>query len=48
MIARRVQALASSELNKLLAQFIRLARDRPENTVAVNEVTVPIISLTAA
>ena len=45
MIAERVQALALGGLNKLPAHFIRPVHERPENTVAVDGVTVPVISL---
>ena len=45
MTAERVQALALGGLNKLPAQFIRPVHERPENTVAVHGVTVPVISL---
>lgn len=45
MIAERVQALALGGLNKLPAQFIRPAHERPENSAAVDGVTVPVISL---
>uniref|UniRef100_A0A7N2LRP7 Non-haem dioxygenase N-terminal domain-containing protein n=1 Tax=Quercus lobata TaxID=97700 RepID=A0A7N2LRP7_QUELO len=45
MTAERAQALALVGLNKLPAQFIRPAHERPENTVAVVGVTVPVISL---
>lgn len=40
-----MQSLASGLLKELPAQFIRPAHERPENTKAVEGVTVPVISL---
>ncbi|XP_054792836.1 flavonol synthase/flavanone 3-hydroxylase-like [Prosopis cineraria] len=45
MEVERVQCLASGLLKELPAQFIRPADERPENTKAVEGVTVPVISL---
>nr|AFA55179.1 flavonol synthase [Acacia confusa] len=45
MEVERVQCLASGLLNELPTQFIRPAHERPENTKAVEGVTVPVISL---
>lgn len=45
MELKRIQTLASNEMKELPLQFIRPANERPENTKAVEGVTVPIISL---
>ncbi|KAL6957159.1 hypothetical protein U1Q18_037076 [Sarracenia purpurea var. burkii] len=45
MEVERVQALALGGLNELPAQFIRPAHERPENSKAIEGVTVPVISL---
>ncbi|KAF5739672.1 flavonol synthase/flavanone 3-hydroxylase-like [Tripterygium wilfordii] len=45
MGVERVQTLANGELNELPAQFIRPAHERPENTEAIEGLTVPVISL---
>lgn len=45
MELKRIQTLASNEMKELPHQFIRPANERPENTKAVEGVTVPIISL---
>ncbi|GAV84101.1 2OG-FeII_Oxy domain-containing protein/DIOX_N domain-containing protein [Cephalotus follicularis] len=45
MEVARVQALAYSGLNKVPHQFVRPTHERPENTKAINGVTVPVISL---
>ncbi|XP_044479155.1 flavonol synthase/flavanone 3-hydroxylase-like [Mangifera indica] len=45
MEVERVQALAYSGLDELPAQFIRPPHERPENSKAISEVKVPVISL---
>ncbi|KAK6939837.1 Non-hem dioxygenase N-terminal domain [Dillenia turbinata] len=45
MEVERVQALAYGGLHELPAKFIRPADERPENTKAIEGVTVPVISL---
>nr|QFR54186.1 flavonol synthase 1 [Loropetalum chinense var. rubrum] len=45
MEVERVQALAYGGLRELPAQFIRPAHERPENSKAIEGVTVPVISL---
>ncbi|KAH7861687.1 hypothetical protein Vadar_029339 [Vaccinium darrowii] len=45
MEVERVQALAHGGLHELPAQFIRPAHERPENSKAIDGVTVPVISL---
>ncbi|KAI4337785.1 hypothetical protein L6164_016160 [Bauhinia variegata] len=45
MEVKRVQTLAFGELKELPAQFVRPANERPENTNAVEGLTVPVISL---
>ncbi|KAB1205367.1 Flavonol synthase/flavanone 3-hydroxylase [Morella rubra] len=45
MEVERVQALAIGGLKELPEQFIRPAHERPENSKAVEGVTVPVISL---
>ena len=42
---QRVQSLSFDGLNELPIQFIRPAHERPENSKAVEGVTVPVISL---
>lgn len=44
-VVQRVQSLSLGGLNELPAQFIRPAHERPENSKAVEGLTVPIISL---
>ncbi|PSS31792.1 Flavonol synthase/flavanone 3-hydroxylase [Actinidia chinensis var. chinensis] len=44
MEVERVQALSHGGLHELPAQFIRLPHERPENSKAVEGVTVPVIS----
>ncbi|GMN39681.1 hypothetical protein TIFTF001_008918 [Ficus carica] len=46
--AERVQALSCAGLKELPAQFVRPENERPENTKAVEGVTVPVISLAQA
>ena len=45
MEVERVQALAFGDLNELPAKFIRPANERPENSMPLEGVTVPVISL---
>lgn len=45
MEVQRVQALAFGGLKELPEQFIRPAHERPENSKAVEGVSVPVISL---
>ncbi|XP_059630240.1 flavonol synthase/flavanone 3-hydroxylase-like [Cornus florida] len=45
MEVQRVQALAHGALHELPEQFIRPANERPENTKAVEGMTVPVIPL---
>jgi len=45
MEVKRIQTLALNQLKELPPQFIRSANERPENTKALEGVTVPIISL---
>ncbi|XP_058219411.1 flavonol synthase/flavanone 3-hydroxylase-like [Rhododendron vialii] len=45
MVVERVQALANGGLQELPDQFIRPAHERPENSKAIDGVTVPVISL---
>ena len=46
MEVKRIQTLAlNHQLKELPAQFIRPVNERPENTKAVEGVTVPVISL---
>ncbi|GFY85331.1 hypothetical protein Acr_04g0000690 [Actinidia rufa] len=44
MEVERVQALSHGGLHELPAQFIRLPHERPENSKAVEGVTIPVIS----
>lgn len=48
MELERVQALAFEGLHQLPPQFIRPAHERPENSKALQGVTVPVISLSQA
>ncbi|CAK9147282.1 unnamed protein product [Ilex paraguariensis] len=45
MQVERVQALSHGGLHELPAQFIRPAHERPENSKAIEGMTVPVISL---
>ncbi|XP_010063357.2 flavonol synthase/flavanone 3-hydroxylase [Eucalyptus grandis] len=45
MEVERIQALAAFGLDTLPAQFVRPSHERPENSPAVEGVTVPVISL---
>ncbi|EEF40182.1 flavonol synthase/flavanone 3-hydroxylase [Ricinus communis] len=45
MEVERVQALSNGGLKELPPQFVRPAHERPENTVAIDGVTVPVISM---
>ncbi|KAG6655554.1 flavonol synthase/flavanone 3-hydroxylase-like [Carya illinoinensis] len=45
LVAERVQALAVAGVKELPEQFIRPSHERPENSKAVEGVTVPVISL---
>ncbi|KAF8026615.1 hypothetical protein BT93_F3184 [Corymbia citriodora subsp. variegata] len=45
MEVERVQALATADLKALPAQFVRPSHERPENSRAIEGVTVPVISL---
>ncbi|KAK2980703.1 hypothetical protein RJ640_001275 [Escallonia rubra] len=45
MEVERVQALAHGNLHELPEKFIRPAHERPENTRAIEGVTVPVVSL---
>ncbi|KAJ1380271.1 Oxoglutarate/iron-dependent dioxygenase [Sesbania bispinosa] len=45
MKVERIQTLALKQLKELPTQFIRPANERPENTKAMEGVTVPVISL---
>ncbi|XP_030441750.2 flavonol synthase 1-like [Syzygium oleosum] len=45
MEVERVQALATVGLDALPAQFVRPSHERPENSRAIEGVTVPVISL---
>lgn len=45
MEVERIQTLALNQIKELPPQFIRPANERPENTKAIEGVTVPIISL---
>ncbi|TKY46353.1 Flavonol synthase/flavanone 3-hydroxylase [Spatholobus suberectus] len=45
MEVERIQTLALNHLKELPPQFIRPANERPENTKAIEGVTVPLISL---
>ncbi|KAF8411804.1 hypothetical protein HHK36_004363 [Tetracentron sinense] len=45
MEVERVQALSLGGLNELPAQFVRPAHERPENSKAVEGISVPVISL---
>lgn len=45
MEVERIQTLALNQIQELPPQFIRPANERPENTKAIEGVTVPIISL---
>ncbi|RDX78679.1 Flavonol synthase/flavanone 3-hydroxylase [Mucuna pruriens] len=45
MEVERIQTLASNQLKELPPHFIRPVNERPENTKAIEGVTVPLISL---
>ena len=47
MEVERVEALSYGGLRELPAQFIRPAHERPENSKAVEGVTVPVVSLSS-
>ncbi|TKY46507.1 Flavonol synthase/flavanone 3-hydroxylase [Spatholobus suberectus] len=46
MEVKRIQTLALNHLKELPPQFIRPANERPENTKAIEGITVPLIPLT--
>ncbi|KAI4389152.1 hypothetical protein MLD38_001408 [Melastoma candidum] len=45
MEVERIQALATAGLDVLPSQFVRPAHERPENSKAIEGVTVPVVSL---
>ena len=45
MEVQRVQLLANGDLHKLPEQFIRPTHEQPENSKAIEGITVPVISL---